>query len=272
MIEELRDTDFADRPERLRLIACPFQGLSFARNAGISEAGGEIISFLDDDAVALPNWLEQVWLAFQGQPQAGVVGGKITLVVPQKHPRWLKPGWEHYWGNFTPSYSETKVADGWWDFPWGGNWSARRKALVEIGGFRVNYGRRGTGFNGGEELVAASLIQRLGYTVVVAPPAEVYHNPQANRYSFTYVRKTIQASKLSEYTQRIDLYISEQPNQYMLKRSRSTHLYRALFAPTLEFHQRVEEVLYAWTYTKILHRLRQDLLNRQRYLSRHHYG
>ena len=36
------------------------QGLSGARNTGVAEAGGEVVAFLDDDAVAAPNWLERL--------------------------------------------------------------------------------------------------------------------------------------------------------------------------------------------------------------------
>ena len=89
-VSELRDRCFADRPDRLRLVACPFRGLSFARNAGIAAARGAIVSFIDDDAVASPDWLARVQDAFASHPGAGVVGGRVTLDLPEPRPRWAK--------------------------------------------------------------------------------------------------------------------------------------------------------------------------------------
>src|SRR3954465_15977772 len=34
--------------------------VAFARNEGVRRAGGEIIAFIDDDAVAHPRWLEEL--------------------------------------------------------------------------------------------------------------------------------------------------------------------------------------------------------------------
>src|ERR1019366_8628651 len=36
------------------------QGLAGARNVGIARSKGEIVAFLDDDASAAPDWLEQL--------------------------------------------------------------------------------------------------------------------------------------------------------------------------------------------------------------------
>ena len=36
------------------------QGASGARNCGVAASKGEVIAFLDDDAVASPNWLEML--------------------------------------------------------------------------------------------------------------------------------------------------------------------------------------------------------------------
>jgi hypothetical protein len=51
-------------------------GLSFARNLGIRVAEGEIIAFIDDDAVADARWLEKLVAGYTG-PEVGGVGGLV---------------------------------------------------------------------------------------------------------------------------------------------------------------------------------------------------
>jgi glycosyltransferase involved in cell wall biosynthesis len=206
-IDELRQQHFADHPHNFRPILCPILGLSHARNAGISEARGKILSFLDDDAIASADWLERVCEAFDRFPRAGVVGGHIILTPPEPRPWVLSDGWERYWSHFVTGHREATTVQHWWEFPWGANWSARRQALLEIGGFRCRYGRRGNDFSGGEEIVAASLIQRLGYEIAVAPAATVLHDVEPSRYSFRHVRRTIIAGTMVNYQCQRDLYI-----------------------------------------------------------------
>ena len=148
IVNGMRRDFFQDFPDHIRLIRCLTPGLSHARNAGISEARGGILTFIDDDAIAQPDCLEKVLRAFEEHPEVGVVGGHIRLKMPEPRPEALLPGWERYWSQFLTDYQRYTEVEHWWEFPWGANWSARRKALLEIGGFRANYGRRGNDFGG----------------------------------------------------------------------------------------------------------------------------
>jgi glycosyltransferase involved in cell wall biosynthesis len=61
---------------RVRLVRESRLGLTFARRAGINEALGEIVVFVDDDNVLAPDYLEKVLSAFARLPRAGAIGGK----------------------------------------------------------------------------------------------------------------------------------------------------------------------------------------------------
>jgi glycosyltransferase involved in cell wall biosynthesis len=207
LVDELREELFADRPDRLRLIVCPLKGLSFARNAGIGEARGDVLCFVDDDAVADGDWLEGILETFHEDPCRGVVGGHILLVPPEPGPRWLQPDMWGFWSHFEPGYPEVKEVENWWEFPWGANWSARRDVLLKIGGFRYGYGRKGDDFGGGEEVVAAALARRIGYTVAIQPGSVVYHHVHPERFTRKDLRKTMRAGTIVNYRMQRDLYI-----------------------------------------------------------------
>jgi len=207
LVERLRRELFSDRPDRLRLILCPTPGLSSARNAGISEARGGIVCFIDDDGVAAPDWLATTLSAFEERPEAGVVGGTIQLVAPAPSPNWLESEIWRYWSHFEPPFDSLLAVEHWWDLPWGANWSARRAVLFAIGGFRASYGRSANNFGGGEEVVAAVLAQRLGHTVAVEPRSVVHHHVDPSRFTLADLAATIRAGSLVTYQLQRDLYI-----------------------------------------------------------------
>jgi len=181
-----------------RLIDCHTAGHSFAKNAAIAEAHGDIICFLDDDAIAREDWLEVVVRSFEEHPQAGVLGGRIVLKPPHPLPKVLRAGWEAYWSQYLPpaGYREVTALP---EYPFGANWSARRQALMAIGGFRCCYGRKGNDYAGGEELVAAHLIARLGYRIGVNSASEVFHHVEPSRYNFRHIRRTVLAGVMIHY-------------------------------------------------------------------------
>src|SRR5271165_4426670 len=54
----------------------PDRNLDISRNAGIAMASGELIAFLDDDAVPEPYWLKSLEIPF-ANPRVAVAGGYI---------------------------------------------------------------------------------------------------------------------------------------------------------------------------------------------------
>lgn len=70
---------------RIRLVSQKNSGLSAARNRGISEAGSDLIAFLDADDEWLPTFLETVMRMHKKYPAAGVYATAYKLRMPQKH-------------------------------------------------------------------------------------------------------------------------------------------------------------------------------------------
>ena len=76
---------------KIKYIHTDIIGLSHARNIGCENAKGEIIAFIDDDAVATKGWLRAYVNAFtEIKPTPGLVGGKLLpeweLPLPSWHP------------------------------------------------------------------------------------------------------------------------------------------------------------------------------------------
>ena len=75
--------DIARSHPRARLVSIEHGGLSVARNAGIAEARGDLIAYLDSDAYPSPEWPYYLALALDG-PMVGGVGG--PNVPPEADP------------------------------------------------------------------------------------------------------------------------------------------------------------------------------------------
>jgi glucosyl-dolichyl phosphate glucuronosyltransferase len=64
-------------------------GVTPARNKGVSESKGDIVAFIDDDATAVPTWVEEIVKTFESGPGIEVVGGPVIPVfrgppIPEK--------------------------------------------------------------------------------------------------------------------------------------------------------------------------------------------
>ncbi len=65
------------------------QGHTFARNRGILEAKGEILSFIDDDAFVKNDFIEHIDQYFSRHKQIMAIGGKIIPVYETEKPKWM---------------------------------------------------------------------------------------------------------------------------------------------------------------------------------------
>lgn len=160
------------------------QGLSGARNTGVEASSGEVVAFLDDDAVAAPDWIERLGAAYADPAVLGA-GGAVHPEWEQGRPRWFPAefdwvvGCTHSGMPRQPEAVRNLV---------GANMSFRREALVEAGGFRHELGRIGKIPAGCEE---TDLCIRIGHrhpegTILYDPEASVGHYVPPARGQLSY--------------------------------------------------------------------------------------
>jgi glycosyltransferase involved in cell wall biosynthesis len=61
----------------VRYLEEPVPGLDFARNRALSAALGDVVAFLDDDAVAGPGWAAALLAPFREDPKVAAVTGRV---------------------------------------------------------------------------------------------------------------------------------------------------------------------------------------------------
>ncbi len=159
------------------------QGASGARNCGVAASKGEVIAFLDDDAVASPNWLEMLVHHLE-DPNVVGVGGKLVPLWASSRPRWFP--YEFDWtvgGSYRGMPEKAMPVRN----VWSGNMVISRQAFDAIEGFRSGFGKRG-GRSCPEDtdLCLRAAAFKPGRIWVYEPAAIVGHHVPVNRTRLRY--------------------------------------------------------------------------------------
>lgn len=165
--------------EKIKIGHCPEPNLSMSRNIGIAMSSGDVVLFIDDDAIPEPEWLDQIMAGFDS-PEVAAVGGKV---------------FDHTGYNFQYQYANAdRLGHGKWqltepsphycfpgafEFPYlqGTNTAFRREALLEIGGFDEEFA-----YYLDETEVCLRLVDR-GHVIRQLPNAYVHH-----KYAPSHIR------------------------------------------------------------------------------------
>jgi glycogen synthase len=180
------DAVLARYADRLKIARCPLANLSRSRNIGIAAAAGDVVVFIDDDA--LPgdvDWLRKLVDVFDRDPNAqiGAAGGASIH---------RDTGSAEFAGGWTSDYGEQIFTDQglpadadparWYRGTVGNNSAFRRSALVEIGGFDERF------LYYLDETDVCLRLARAGYGITYLQSAPVRHYPASSPLGEPFIR------------------------------------------------------------------------------------
>jgi glucosyl-dolichyl phosphate glucuronosyltransferase len=199
-----------------RYVFEPELGLSRARNRGIAETSGDVVAFLDDDAVAVPDWARRHLDCFEADPEVVGTGGRIELGWPQARPIWLPDGWEGMYAGLDLGDERCELTEPL--IPFGANMAFRRRALAPGTGFAVSLGRLGDTLTSGEEREFFERLRAAGGRLVYLADAGVTHHVLPDRLGRRWFLRRVWAQGRSHVL--IDLVLRPpRARMYWLARS-----------------------------------------------------
>ncbi|WP_440764031.1 glucosyl-dolichyl phosphate glucuronosyltransferase [Natronorubrum sp. DTA7] len=206
-------TDYGDRDNVNVHCNDANHGISYSRTRGAELASGEVVAFIDDDAVAEDDWVAELARVYE-ERDAIAVGGHVA-------PDWVteKPDFfpaEFYWlvgcdergmGEHMAELRNT----------YGSNISFRRDVFLSVGGYDENTGRHGDRhIQAHEAPVCIRMANKYGRGVVYNTEAVVHHKLFDYRGDFRWL---VFRSFWQGYSKRImDLLLPEasgDKNEYL---------------------------------------------------------
>jgi len=183
----LADRLMKELPSQVKIVRnTGIQGLSETRNVGIRASSGDIIAFLDDDAVADKDWLLHLTLPFENKNVVAVGGKAIPLWMNGSRPAWFPEELDWIIGC---TYKGLPVRGNEIRNVPGCNMAFRKSVFNDVGFFRNDMGGINETPRGGEE---AELCLRVtqsvpGGQVYYQPAAQIQHRVPSRRLTLKYL-------------------------------------------------------------------------------------
>ena len=174
-------------PGRFRYLFEARQGKSYALNAGIREARGDILAFVDDDVTVEPTWLQNLTSVLHDSRWAGS-GGRILPIRGFVPPRWLAlDGPCNLIGAVCAYFDHGEMSGELKEPPFGANMAFRKDMFARYGYFRTDLGPFPSEKIGFEDTEFGRRLMAAGERLCYVPTAVVYHEILEHRVRKEYL-------------------------------------------------------------------------------------
>jgi glycosyltransferase involved in cell wall biosynthesis len=175
------------RDERLRIVAEPRLGLSYARSAGVRSSRAETVVFVDDDNYLSASYLSLAEEVMAANPAAAAAGGVAEPVSDDPLPAWFD-GFSQFYGCGPQGSSPGVLPPA--SFLRGAGLVIRRRSWNEFENARGGLGltdRKGSSLSTGGDAELCFALQLLGYDLVYDPRLSLRHEMTAGRLCLSYL-------------------------------------------------------------------------------------
>lgn len=166
------------------------KGKNYALNTALSNVKGRLIVFTDDDVIAEPDWLVQLWNGSQRWPDHAVFGGRILPHFPDENvwfdleqrlvrQAYTIADWPFSEGEYKPS------------MVWGPNFAVRKSVLDQGFRFNTDFGPNSGQYIMGDETEFVFRLEQAGYKPVYLPEALVHHQIRPEQMSKDWLRRRV---------------------------------------------------------------------------------
>lgn len=213
--EEICDRFRQTNPDiKFKSISESRQGLSFARNRGVTESMTQTLLFIDDDVKIPPNYIEKA-LAYSGsRPNTLCAGGRIYVSFDEveREPDWIPSELMPMFGLHDLGDEDRMYPPS--NFPRGGNMMIRKSVFNAFGMFDTTLGRSGKTLLGSEEKAFFERIRKNGIQLRYWAEMALTHRIGSHRLSISYLKNQSIGIGISER-----LRVKGEPIKFMKKLS-----------------------------------------------------
>lgn len=179
-----------DAPVPLRVVNEPQLGLIHARIRALEEARFELVSFIDDDNWACPQWVETVSELMSQHPDVGACGGATTAISKSPLPPWF----ERHAGSYVVGQQAAESGDitSTRGYLWGAGLTIRKSAWQQLldAGFRPSLsGRKGLSLSAGEDSEICFALRLAGWRLWYDERLKLQHYLPPHRLEWSYLRR-----------------------------------------------------------------------------------